>query len=62
MIVYLDTENRRVGEEEECVWTGNGAEVADLVVGDFGAVDRMADRMDDKDDLWMSLLQEEAIT
>lgn len=62
MTVYLDRDGQRIGEGEELVCRGHGAEVADLVVGDFGALDRMADLMDDKDDLWMSLLQEEAIT
>lgn len=39
---------------------GNG-EVADLVTGDFGALALMADLIDDKEDLVMNLLQEEAI-
>lgn len=51
-----------MGEGEGFVWGGDRTEVADLVDWDFGALDRMADRMNDKDDLWISLLQEEAIT
>lgn len=35
--------------------------MSDLVAGDFGAADLIADLMEDRDDFWMNLLQEDAI-
>lgn len=36
--------------------------MVDLITGDFGALDLMTDLRDDRDDLEMNLLQDEAMT